>query len=733
MFGQPHRPVSEDRVARYLAVLHLRGAGFHLRGPHVMRRLKDRLGTGAGSWGRQIAAADRGPLLLVLMAASIPVLLFAGWIAYRAAEQGRDDARVAAASTVERVTERVRAEMMVQIQVAQALALSATLDQPDLASFYREAERLRDARQLWFTVELDDTRGVQVMNLLRPLGAQLGATADLKSFAEAVRGRRPVVGGIGPVGPISGKKLVTVRVPVERGGVLRHILTVAFNPTAISSILRDAGIPDGWVGVVVDGTGNVIARNIAEDDTIGRPASLGLRGTSLETSSGRYTARSLEGVDLEVAFQAVPGIGRWSVHLGVPTARLETPIRRSLYALAGGIVMSLALAAGLASLVGHELNRQRIAESERATIALNASERQGALAVQAADLGTWRWDELSDRFTASQRCRDLMSLPDENAPESGLPSALASSAVSEEDRARLLRTIRAGPDLPDGFELEFRSHGRDRGTRWLRLRGRTATDQERSVIGVVADITEQKRAEADRMLLVQRLADAQEQIQARIARELHDQVGQTVTGLSLGLKSVERRIEHSAPADMSVDGEPERTQLLEQLRWLRSLANTLGREIHQAAADLRPTALDDLGLADALEAYAREWGRRFDIATDFQAIGFDNRRLASEKETAVYRVVQEALTNVVKHADARHVSIVLEARAQEVRLVIEDDGSGFDLASVTTAPSKRLGLSGMQERLAMIGATLRIESALGEGTSIFIRVPLSESEEGGSR
>ena len=150
------------------------------------------------------------PLALLLTAASIPVLLFAAWIAYKTADGQRSAALVQAQETLDRVGERITAELTNQVQVAEALALSPSLDSPDLASFYRQAQRLKAARPLWYTVELDDLQGMELLNLLRPLGDPLGPTADRASFDEVMHDRKPVIGGIGPVGVVSGRHLLSL-------------------------------------------------------------------------------------------------------------------------------------------------------------------------------------------------------------------------------------------------------------------------------------------------------------------------------------------------------------------------------------------------------------------------------------------------------------------------------------------------------------------------------------------
>jgi signal transduction histidine kinase len=127
-------------------------------------------------------------------------------------------------------------------------------------------------------------------------------------------------------------------------------------------------------------------------------------------------------------------------------------------------------------------------------------------------------------------------------------------------------------------------------------------------------------------------------------------------------------------------------------------------------------------LRAALTNYVQDWSTRVRVSADLHTAGLTDDRLSSEIETTLYRIAQEALNNIAKHARAGPVEIILERRADHVSLVVEDDGVGFDPAAVAT-PGRGFGLLGMQERAAMVGATLEIESALGEGTTILVRMP----------
>ncbi len=221
---------------------------------------------------------------------------------------------------------------------------------------------------------------------------------------------------------------------------------------------------------------------------------------------------------------------------------------------------------------------------------------------------------------------------------------------------------------------------------------------------------------AQRRGLLRRLGTAEEEQRHRIARELHDQMGQHLAALRLGLKSLE--------------GNPGQPGLL---RRLQDLMNQVGKEVHRIAMELRPTALDDLGLPTALRNYVEEWSERSGIATDLRAPDGEAERLPAHVETAVYRIVQEALTNVLRHARASRVSVIVERRADHLLAIVEDNGTGFDV-DAAPAPARgpgNLGLLGMRERAALAGGTLEIESSPGKGTTVFARVPLSEGEGAG--
>ncbi|HEY7693477.1 MAG TPA: GAF domain-containing sensor histidine kinase [Gaiellaceae bacterium] len=213
---------------------------------------------------------------------------------------------------------------------------------------------------------------------------------------------------------------------------------------------------------------------------------------------------------------------------------------------------------------------------------------------------------------------------------------------------------------------------------------------------------------------VRRVVEAQELERRRLARELHDETGQALTSILLGLKAIRAAPNDAAAEQAEAD--------------VRDLVVQALQDVRALAVDLRPSALDDFGLVPALERLAGTFEERSGIHTVVESTLRDGR-LPAEAETVLYRLVQEALTNVAKHADATRVSILLTRRAGGVSAVVEDDGRGFEAGETR---EDALGLVGMRERLALLDGTLTVESVPGKGTALVAYVPVSASGEGSS-
>lgn len=219
---------------------------------------------------------------------------------------------------------------------------------------------------------------------------------------------------------------------------------------------------------------------------------------------------------------------------------------------------------------------------------------------------------------------------------------------------------------------------------------------------------EQSERAALRAQFVNRVIAAQEDERRRIARELHDSTGQALTSLLVGLQALEQ----------AASGE-----MRQQTENLRQIVSETLEEVHRIAWELRPSALDDMGLAAALERYIADYRERFGLPVDLVIHGLRDGRLSPEVETTIYRIVQEALTNVARHAQAGQVSVLIEHRDGKTLVIAEDNGVGFDANTAAKGSRQHLGLYGIRERAELLGGKFLIESEAGRGTSLFVEIP----------
>ena len=239
----------------------------------------------------------------------------------------------------------------------------------------------------------------------------------------------------------------------------------------------------------------------------------------------------------------------------------------------------------------------------------------------------------------------------------------------------------------------------------------TGVDSQADQLAEAFNMVLEALDEASRLRASQ-IIQAQEQERQRIARELHDETSQVLTSLLISLTLLEESVETQETRERIAD--------------TRALAHSTLRAIRNLSIDLRPSALDDLGLLPALRWYVKEYQKKCSINVEFHATGF-KERLPAEMETALYRIVQECLTNTAKHANANRVTITLKEETNRVYARITDDGQGFDYEALLKTPGQErgLGLAGMNERAVLLDGTLNIHSTPERGTIIEVSIPLS--------
>jgi len=235
----------------------------------------------------------------------------------------------------------------------------------------------------------------------------------------------------------------------------------------------------------------------------------------------------------------------------------------------------------------------------------------------------------------------------------------------------------------------------------------------RGVILVFSDVTERKLAERARREteIMHSIVEAQEGERHRIARGLHDQLGQQMTALRLKVDALARKCGETA-------------EIADDLADLQEAATGIDRDLGFLSWELKPTELEELGLVNALSSFVREWATQYGIEGEFQSSMPDARSLSRQVETNLYRIAQEALNNVLRHARARSVSVLLQEQGPNIMLIVEDDGVGLDRDNGYKAG---LGLTGMRERAALLKGSLEVESDPGQGTAVIVKIPLEAS------
>lgn len=363
-------------------------------------------------------------------------------------------------------------------------------------------------------------------------------------------------------------------------------------------------------------------------------------------------------------------------------------------------------------------NHQRAIESELyhraqdlqvANERLRASERRVDAVFQQAAVGICQFD-LDHRFIlVNDRYCEIVARSRQE-----LLGRSMYEVIHPDDRRRVRAIFERMLRESNSCVMEKRYLRPDGGLVWVDNSASVVRDDHGEpvlMVDVSQDISARKAAENAQRLLERRIITAQEEERLRIARELHDQLSQHLAGMLLALESLKGG--NPTPVD--------------QIEHIQDLVQEMGHEVHRVAWELRPSALDDLGLLESLRQCVEEWSSRSGISVYYHCDVEEKTRLDADVETVCYRVFQELLTNVLKHSRATATSVVVKQVGQELRLICEDNGIGFAAESLDAAADSRehLGIRGMRERLSLVGGELHVESPTGGGASLFIHIPLS--------
>lgn len=364
-----------------------------------------------------------------------------------------------------------------------------------------------------------------------------------------------------------------------------------------------------------------------------------------------------------------------------------------------------------------------ITERKRIEQELKQSESLLAEAQRLAHIGSWSWDVETDTHIWSDEVFRIYGFqPEEFAPSYETFLRM----MHPEDRELINRVVQNSLRTHEPFSYHYRISRPEGVERILYSRGNVATDEQGQrvrMFGTVQDVTERKRAEEQQKIYNERLRAfsarlqaAREEEGARIAREIHDELGSALTSLRWDLESLEKALSETADAPQL---ETLRAKVADITRQTETTINTVRR----IASELRPSVLDDLGLMEALEWQSQQFQTRTGI-TCVCDCSAELMKLNREHSTTIFRIFQEALTNILRHAQASRVEISAREEADHFVLIISDNGRGITEAEMSAPQS--LGLLGMRERAALVGGEIEIKGETGRGTVVTVRIPISE-------
>ena len=545
----------------------------------------------------------------------------------------------------------------------------------------------------------------QVVNTAVPFGtARLRTPPEFREAEQQLLVTKQVVVSGVFFGPLIKKYVVAIVVPVIRNGAIVYTLSIVIPTEQFAAIVQSTQVPENWAISIVDQRNVIVARSEKHSEFTGSK----VRNDFLSTASASGMNRGInrEGIASQWTYRRSELTG-WYTAAGIPESVLAAPFKHSLaiYSTVGSLLLAIAM--GLSYQLGDRISRSigalgidRKPTREEFRV-LFESAPHGVLVVDSDSRIVLANERLEQQFGYTQD--ELIGCPIQIL----LPAQLGKNKLVQPD-------VKPATNLSgrrkDGSEFQIE----------VSLNPVTTLDGT-FAMATVMDISARKQAEerlwaaiVDRDDLRRRLMQAQEDERLRLAHELHDQTGQSLAAVMLGMKSLETIVD-------------ERGRV--QLHLLQKQLDQMGKVLHHVAWELRPASIDELGMASALANYTAEWSTQYGVSIDFHCANAELDDLTAEVRTTLYRVVQEALTNVAKHARrATTISVVIHRSSAVLLLTVEDDGGGFDTTAALShgGRSRTLGLSGMRERLTLIGGELEIESLVGSGTTIFARIPLEK-------
>jgi PAS domain S-box-containing protein len=361
-------------------------------------------------------------------------------------------------------------------------------------------------------------------------------------------------------------------------------------------------------------------------------------------------------------------------------------------------------------IIGAMETLEDISERKRAEEALHESEKRFRALFERAYDAIWVHDLEGNIQTANKAAAELGGYPVEELLRMNVKSFLSDESLKLAREVSRKLTEHEPIDLP--YELRLTKKDGSEAICMVSTNLVTGDGEPKGFQNIARDVTQEKRMQENLLYYLQEITRTQEAERKRIARELHDDTAQLLGSISRQLDNFIRKKHSLAPNEVLF------------LKDLQAQLNRGVQSVHRFIQDLRPSLLDDLGLIPALRSLMKDLQEYDGIDTSLNVLGAE-RRFSSEVESLLFRIVQEALNNIRRHAHASEAQVVIEVAGNKVKVTISDNGQGFELPGrVDDLPRiGKLGLAGMQERARLLGGTLEVKSTLGEGATLVVEVP----------
>jgi PAS domain S-box-containing protein len=724
----------------------------------------------------------RSHLVVLVLALLVPMIAFSTITIVEFGRQQRAAVQQGAMETARALMSAVDESLSGSIATLEALATLRSLDAGNLSQFYGDALRALQSQPSWVTIVLFAPDGRQLLNLLRPLGAQLPAVVERRSFEAVLATRRPIVGSI-IKGPVSGEYDLPIRVPVIRRGALVYVLTAVVKPRSLLELLIRQRVPPDWVATIFDHDKRIVARTKNIEQFLGQPVSAEFAALlDAGRAEGWAVAHTLEGVSVHTAFNRSAVTG-WGVGLGIPTPAVEATLQSWLVGTIGGGLAFVALALLSAAIVGRRITGpiraltsaakafgERGEMPERAPAGVAEIEEVRQAFVEAATLVRNRAEEAARGQTAARRLAAIVESSDDAIVGKTLDGIITSwnpaavrmygyteaEAVGQsitlivpsdrlDEEAEVLRRLRRGEAI-DHFEtVRVRKDGR---RLEVALTVSPIRDGSGRIVGaskIARDVTEQKRAEAERAGLLEREQAAR--LEAEAANRAKDEFLAVLSHeLRTPLNAVYGWAQMLRAGEL---GEQQRARAVEtiarnanaQLQLIDDLLDVSRVVTGKMRLDVRPVDLRPVVEAalDAVRPAAASKDIRLQSVLDPRAgpITGDPNRLQ--------QVIWNLLMNAVKFTPkGGRVQVHLQRVNSHVEIVVSDTGEGIaasvlpfvferfrqgDSSSTRAHSGLGLGLAVVKHLVELHGGTVSAQSpGQGQGATFIVKLPLPIAE-----